>query len=118
MHKAGWHADRLDAPRQVPDQRTRARHPTPSRTYLLDDATVQATAEGTPNDGRHSIRCPGRPGTVPLRPSPEPQGRHLRNGNHDGAEEALWTALREALEQGATLGRTDRRDRHEPTLAL
>ncbi|GAB1819313.1 hypothetical protein HerbRD11066_24770 [Herbidospora sp. RD11066] len=104
MHKAGWHADRLDAPGKFLISAPEHDTPRRARTYLLDDATVQATAE------RHAER---RPSLDPVslvaleqspRPSPEPQGRHHRNGNHDGAEEALWTALREAPEQGATLG--------------
>ncbi|NAS22395.1 cell division protein FtsK [Herbidospora sp. NEAU-GS84] len=104
MHKAGWHADRLDAPGKFLISAPEHDTPRRARTYLLDDATVQATAE------RHAERRPSLDpvSLVALERGPqstaEPQGRHGRNGNHEGAEETLWAALREAPEQGATLG--------------
>ncbi|WP_245657164.1 FtsK/SpoIIIE domain-containing protein [Herbidospora mongoliensis] len=104
MHKAGWHADRLDAPGKFLISAPEHDSPRRARTYLLDDATVQATAE------RHADRRPSLDpvSLVALEQGPqataEPQGRHARNGNHEGVEDVLWDALREAPEQGATLG--------------
>ncbi|MBO3752101.1 cell division protein FtsK [Streptosporangiaceae bacterium NEAU-GS5] len=111
MHRAGWHADRLDALGKflisAPEHDIARR----ARAYLLDDTTVRHTAV------RHAERRPALDAvsTValaeaaahtaadpPERPG-EPTGGHARHAAHGGAEESLWAALRGAPEHGLTI---------------
>ncbi|MBO3750310.1 cell division protein FtsK [Streptosporangiaceae bacterium NEAU-GS5] len=113
MHRAGWHADRLDAPGKflisAPEHDIARR----ARAYLLDDVTVQQTA------ARHADRRPAldavsagalrEASSLPHSAMDAPPrlwettGRHAREAVHSDAEEALWAALRDAPEDGVSL---------------
>jgi S-DNA-T family DNA segregation ATPase FtsK/SpoIIIE len=113
MHKAGWHADKLNAPGKF--LLSAPEHDTPrrARAYLITDETVQHTAT------RHAERRPpldsissaalqeGQRADDELQsadpPAMPPMGRHARKGAQQRAEDALWSALVEAPEEGATL---------------
>ncbi|MEV2268721.1 cell division protein FtsK [Nonomuraea africana] len=113
MLKAGWHAHRLDAPGKffvsAPEHDT----PRRGRTYLLDDACVQATAE------RHALNRPQLDpvSATALEDASEaaeaaeahsqdvraPSPRHARTGGPGDAEEALQRALRDAPPEGLSV---------------
>jgi hypothetical protein len=112
MHKAGWHADRLDAPGKFLISAPEHDTPRRARTYLLDDGTVQATAT------RHAPRRPAldvvsvaalegahAPSETPHanQDSPEPQGDRGHPDGDSGAESALWAALCNAPDEGVSV---------------
>ncbi|GAA3168075.1 hypothetical protein GCM10010486_38510 [Nonomuraea roseoviolacea subsp. carminata] len=117
MLKAGWHAHRLDAPGKFLVSAPEHDVPRRARTYLLDDAGVQRTAE------RHAPHRPqldaisvaaleahsathealdgsqdGADGA--LRGSP----RHARSDTSEDAERTLLSALENTDEAGASIG--------------
>lgn len=110
MHKAGWHADRLDAPGKFLLSAPEHDIPRRARTYLLTDDIVQDTA------ARHAERRPAldpvsmsalndattRTHTV-VPASVEPTGRHVRKDAPQKADEALWEVLTAAPDEGAAL---------------
>jgi hypothetical protein len=111
MHKAGWHADRLDAPGKFLISAPEHDVPRRARTYLLGDDMVRETA------ARHAERRPTLDpvSIVALEEAPqaahdaetvsaESTGRHARRAAQQGADEALWAVLCEAPVQGAALG--------------
>ncbi|MFF4771418.1 cell division protein FtsK [Microtetraspora fusca] len=111
MHKAGWHADKLDAPGKFLISAPEHDMPRRARTYLLNDETVQQAA------ARHAERRPTLDpvSVVALEEAPgpddadtvvaaSPKGRHVRKAAQESAEEALWIALRDAPEDGISLG--------------
>ncbi|WP_244894127.1 helix-turn-helix domain-containing protein [Planobispora rosea] len=113
MHKAGWHADKLDAPGKFLLSAPEHDIPRRARAYLMTDETVQHTAV------RHAERRPPLDpiSAVALRDGPRaadeldatepaimrPTGRHARKDAQQRAEDALWSALAEAPDEGATL---------------
>ncbi|MBO3751481.1 cell division protein FtsK [Streptosporangiaceae bacterium NEAU-GS5] len=106
MHRAGWHADQLDAPGKFLISAPEHDIPHRARAYLLDDTTVQRTA------ARHADRRPAldavstdalRDG-LPSAPAEETTiGRHARQAAQSEAEQALWAVLHEAPEEGASI---------------
>ncbi|MBO3752360.1 cell division protein FtsK [Streptosporangiaceae bacterium NEAU-GS5] len=108
MHRAGWHADRLDAPGKFLISAPEHDIPRRARAYLLDDDQVQRTAH------RHTIRRPTLD-TVSMTAlesvtGPDSlsgnqtatRGRHFHNP--DPAPEALlWDALTAAPKDGLNI---------------
>ncbi|MGW4966066.1 hypothetical protein ACWEPL_53360 [Nonomuraea sp. NPDC004186] len=111
MVKAGWHPHKLDAPGKFLISSPEHDIPRRARTYLLDDEGVQATAE------RHAEHRPSldevsaqalQRGTETPAPPPQPavwpSPRHARDNAVREAEEALTTALRQAPDDGTSIG--------------
>ncbi|WP_246267110.1 winged helix-turn-helix domain-containing protein [Nonomuraea typhae] len=113
MVKAGWHAHKLDAPGKFLVSAPEHDIPRRARTYLLNDAGVQVTAE------RHAHRRPTLD-TVSLAAleaaahAPEPPAdasrtqsqtspRHARRDAPRHDDSALWTVLRDAPEGGISI---------------
>ncbi|MEV0231619.1 cell division protein FtsK [Nonomuraea sp. NPDC050786] len=111
MVKAGWHPHKLDAPGKFLISSPEHDIPRRARTYLLDDEGVQATAE------RHAEHRPSldevsaqalqrateRPAPPP-QPAVRPSPRHARDNAVREAEEALTTSLRQASDDGTSVG--------------
>ncbi|MGP3919977.1 FtsK/SpoIIIE domain-containing protein [Nonomuraea sp. 10N515B] len=111
MVKAGWHPHKLDAPGKFLISSPEHDIPRRARTYLMDDARVQATAEQhaehrPPLDEvsaqalQRAAEMPATPPQSTVRPSP----RHARDNAVREAEEALTTALSQAPGDGVTIG--------------
>ncbi|MEO3798283.1 cell division protein FtsK [Nonomuraea sp. B10E15] len=111
MVKAGWHPHKLDAPGKFLISSPEHDIPRRARTYLLDDAGVQATAEQHANHRppldevsaqalKHAAETPAPPPQPTIRPSP----RRARDNPVRAAEEALTTALRQAPSDGVSIG--------------
>ncbi|WP_431901576.1 FtsK/SpoIIIE domain-containing protein [Nonomuraea sp. bgisy101] len=111
MHKAGWHADKLDAPGKFLLSAPEFDIPRRGRTYLLNDDTVQWTAI------QHADRRPVLDviSLAALHEPPcereetaedphQPRGRHARQAASQAAEDALSAALRDAPREGASIG--------------
>ncbi|GGS94698.1 hypothetical protein GCM10010156_61170 [Planobispora rosea] len=114
MHKAGWHADKLNAPGKFLLSAPEHDIPRRGRAYLLTDEIVQRTAE------RHAERRPSldpisaearetplyAPETASEPPSPLPaaRGRHARQEAASAAEDALKAALANAPGEGTSIG--------------
>ncbi|MFI9556128.1 cell division protein FtsK [Nonomuraea endophytica] len=109
MVKAGWHAHKLDAPGKFLISAPEHDIPHRSRTYLLDDARVQATAE------RHAELRPRldavsqaaldtseSPSDAPAREN-RPSPRHAREKGRERADSTLWALLRDAPPDGVTV---------------
>lgn len=108
MVKAGWHPHKLDAPGKFLISSPEHDIPRRARTYLLDDAGVQATAE------RHaSLRPPldevsaqalQRAAEMPSQPAVRPSPRHARDDSVRAAEGILSATLRQAPSDGVSIG--------------
>ncbi|MEV4061776.1 cell division protein FtsK [Nonomuraea dietziae] len=113
MLKSGWHSHTLDAPGKFLISAPEHDIPRRARTYLLDDDGVQRTA------ARHA---PNRPPLDPVsvtaletaaqaaekpsqatEPVTGPQGKHARQDSADSAENALWSSLSDASEDGVSI---------------
>ena len=97
MYADGWRPDGLDAPGKLLISAPEHTTPRPARAYLITDDDIRRTA------AEHAGRQPIIDAPAATGPSPEPEeetppGRHAAN-----AEEALWTALRAAPNEGATV---------------
>ncbi|MEV4164258.1 cell division protein FtsK [Nonomuraea dietziae] len=113
MHKAGWHADKLNAPGKFLLSAPEHDIPRRARAYLMTDDTVKHTAV------RHAERRPAldpisalalsdasRAPDEPHTDAPDamqPIGRHARQTAQQRTQDALWSALTEAPDQGATV---------------
>lgn len=113
MHKAGWHADRLNAPGKFLLSAPEHDVPRRGRAYLMTDEIVRDTAV------RHAERRPpldeisvaalrDGPRATDETPTAGPPalpaaGRHARKDAQQRADDALWAALVEAPEAGAAL---------------
>jgi S-DNA-T family DNA segregation ATPase FtsK/SpoIIIE len=113
MHKAGWHADRLNAPGKFLLSAPEHDMPRRGRAYLMTDEIVRQTAV------RHAERRPplDEISVAALRDGPRatdeahtasapalpPVGRYARKDAQQRADDALWSALAEAPEEGAAL---------------
>ncbi|MBN6052601.1 hypothetical protein JYK22_11725, partial [Nonomuraea sp. RK-328] len=110
MLKAGWHAHRLDAPGKFLVSAPEHDVPRRARTYLLDDAGVQRTAErhaeGRPPLDEVSAAALQRAAETPSEPlhdGDRPAPRHGRSDAAQAAESALITALENAPQEGITV---------------
>ncbi|WP_436756720.1 FtsK/SpoIIIE domain-containing protein [Streptosporangium sp. V21-05] len=112
MLKSGWHSHTLNAPGKFLISAPEHDIPRRARTYLLDDAGVQRTAthhapQRPPLD---SISATALEATTPTAQAP-PDGtdaspsppKHARPDGTQDAENALWTALRDAPADGVSI---------------
>ncbi|MGW6496808.1 FtsK/SpoIIIE domain-containing protein [Nonomuraea angiospora] len=111
MVKAGWHPHKLDAPGKFLISSPEHDIPRRARTYLLDDEGVQVTAarhaehrpsldEVSAQALQRATEAPAPPPQPAVRPSP----RHARDNAVREAEEALTIALRQAPDDGISIG--------------
>ncbi|MER6828959.1 cell division protein FtsK [Streptosporangium sp. NPDC000563] len=108
MLKSGWHSHTLNAPGKFLISAPEHDIPRRARTYLLDDAGVQRTA---------THHAPRRPALDPVSvaaleattPTAQatPDGanppKHARPDGTQDAENAMWTALRDAPADGVSI---------------
>ncbi|WP_214326023.1 cell division protein FtsK [Nonomuraea sediminis] len=111
MVKAGWHPHKLDAPGKFLISSPEHDIPRRARTYLLDDAGVQATAErhaqARPHLDEVSAQALERAAEMPARreqPVTGPSPRHARDNAVREAEETLTLTLEQAGDEGVGIG--------------
>ncbi|MGI5284872.1 FtsK/SpoIIIE domain-containing protein [Nonomuraea polychroma] len=109
MLKAGWHAHRLDAPGKFLISAPEHDVPRRARTYLLDDEGVQRTAERhapcRPSlDGISVAALEAHEALKASQGAAKPSPRHARDSGVREAEEALTLALRQAPDDGVSIG--------------
>jgi S-DNA-T family DNA segregation ATPase FtsK/SpoIIIE len=97
MYADGWRPGGLDAPGKLLISSPEHTTPRPARAYLITDDDVRRTA--AVEAGRQpAIDAPSATGPSRQPEEETPPGRHSAD-----AEEALWTTLRAAPDQGATI---------------
>jgi S-DNA-T family DNA segregation ATPase FtsK/SpoIIIE len=109
MVKAGWHAHRLDAPGKFLISAPEHDVPRRARTYLLDDEGVRRTAERhAPNrpllDAISVSALEAHEALKASQNAAKPSPRHARDSAARDAEEALAVALRQASDNGVSIG--------------
>ncbi|GII01776.1 cell division protein FtsK [Planobispora takensis] len=106
MHKAGWHADALNAPGKFLISAPEHDIPRRARTYLLEDETVRHAA------GRHAPRRPAldpvsetavEDSSDDMAEEPETVRQHDRKTAQEIAEGALHAALHDAPDEGVSV---------------
>ncbi len=109
MHKAGWHADALDAPGKFLVSAPEHDLPRRARTYLMEDETIRHAA------GKHAPRRPvldpvsvtaveDGPDSM-VEESRETERQHDRKTAQEVSEGALLAALHDAPEEGVSVPR-------------
>ncbi|MBB5078862.1 S-DNA-T family DNA segregation ATPase FtsK/SpoIIIE [Nonomuraea endophytica] len=115
MHKAGWHADRLDAPGKFFISAPGHDYPRRGRAYLLSDEIVQQTASAH-SAGMRTIQPPPQPAATAnpdgelsdgpskdVDRSPVSSGEKQARGAHRRSQRPLELCLRDAPADGASI---------------